>query len=86
MGGGDARCNPAGIVWTGDRTGFTTLLLGGFDGENPMRYTGGLAGGSWMTALAGDLGKGKFEGALLVKNFENLNPANTHWSKNYDIW
>lgn len=58
----------------------------GVDGENPMRYTGGLAGGSWMTALAGDLGKGKFDGAHLVKNFENLNPANTHWSKNYDIW
>lgn len=58
----------------------------GVDGENPMRYTGGLAGGSWMTALAGDLGRGKFNGAYLVKNFENLNPANTLWGKNYDIW
>jgi hypothetical protein len=58
----------------------------GVIGENPMRYTGGLAGGSWMTALAGDLGGGKFAGANLVKNFENLNPANTFWSKSYDIW
>jgi hypothetical protein len=58
----------------------------GVVGENPMRYTGGLAGGSWMTALAGDLGGGKFAGANLVKNFENLNPANTFWSKNFDIW
>lgn len=58
----------------------------GLNGEKPMRYTGGLAGGSWMTALAGDLGKGKFDGALLVKNFEKLNPANTNWSKHYDIW
>lgn len=55
-------------------------------GKNPMRYTGGLAGGSWMTALASDLGNGKFTGEYLVKNFENLNPANTLWSKNYDIW
>ncbi|MDR0776300.1 MAG: DUF3141 domain-containing protein [Azonexus sp.] len=55
-------------------------------GKNPMRYAGGLAGGSWMTALASDLGNGKFTGEYLVKNFENLNPANTLWSKNYDIW
>jgi pimeloyl-ACP methyl ester carboxylesterase len=58
----------------------------GIEGENPMRYTGGLAGGSWMTALTSDLGNGKFDGAHLVKNFENLNPANTLWGKNYDIW
>jgi pimeloyl-ACP methyl ester carboxylesterase len=58
----------------------------GVEGENPMRYTGGLAGGSWITALTSDLGNGKFEGAHLVKNFENLNPANTLWKKNYDIW
>ena len=58
----------------------------GIEGENPMRYTGGLAGGSWITALTSDLGKGKFDGGHLVKNFENLNPANTLWSKNYDIW
>ncbi len=55
-------------------------------GINPMRYTGGLAGGSWMTALASDLNNGKFAGDNLVKNFENLDPANTLWSKNYDIW
>ena len=58
----------------------------GVEGENPMRYTGGMAGGSWMTALAGDLGHGKFDGGHLVENFENLNPANTLWTKNYDLW
>ena len=47
----------------------------GVEGENPMRYTGGLAGGSWMTALASDLGNGKFDGGMLVENFENLNPV-----------
>src|SRR4249920_3123521 len=58
----------------------------GIEGENPMRYTGGLAGGSWMTALAGDLGNGKFDGGYLVDNFENLNPSNTLWTKNYNLW
>ena len=58
----------------------------GVEGENPMRYTGGMAGGSWMTALTSDLGAGKFDGGHLVQNFENLNPANTYWTKNYDLW
>ncbi len=30
--------------------------------------------------------RGKFDGAYLVGNFENLNPANTYWTKNYDLW
>jgi len=58
----------------------------GVEGVNPMRYTGGLAGGSWMTALAGDLGNGKFDGGMLVENFENLNPSNTLWTKKYNLW
>lgn len=55
-------------------------------GQNPMRYTGGLLGGSWLTALMSDLGRGKFDGGYLVDNFENLNPANTYWAKNYNLW
>ncbi len=58
----------------------------GVRGKNPMRYTGGLLGGTWLTALAGDLGHGIFDGAHLVSNFENLNPANTLWSKQYNLW
>ena len=58
----------------------------GVEGQNPMRYSGGLYGGSWLTALTSDLGRGKFDGANLVGNFENLNPANTYWAKNYDLW
>lgn len=58
----------------------------GVHGENPMRYTGGLLGGSWLTALTGDLGNGKFDGAWLVSNFENLNPANTLWSKQHNLY
>jgi pimeloyl-ACP methyl ester carboxylesterase len=58
----------------------------GVRGVNPMRYTGGLLGGSWLTELVSDLGHGKFDGAWLVENFENLNPANTLWSKQYNLY
>jgi pimeloyl-ACP methyl ester carboxylesterase len=58
----------------------------GVHGENPMRYTGGLLGGSWLAALTSDLGHGKFDGAWLVQNFENLNPSNTLWSKQYNLY
>ena len=57
----------------------------GAPGLNPMRYTGGLLGGSWMTYLMSDLGAGKFDGANLVLNFEGLNPGNTWWSKYYNL-
>jgi Protein of unknown function (DUF3141) len=59
---------------------------GGVRGKFPMRYSGGLLGGSWLTALTGDLGHGKFDGAWLVQNFENQNPANTLWSKQYNLY
>jgi hypothetical protein len=39
-----------------------------------------------MTMMASDLGGGLFDGANLVQNFENLNPANTHWSKQYNLY
>jgi pimeloyl-ACP methyl ester carboxylesterase len=58
----------------------------GVRGEHPMRYSGGLLGGSWLTALMSDLGKGKFDGAWLVSNFESLNPANTYWTKHYRLY
>jgi pimeloyl-ACP methyl ester carboxylesterase len=58
----------------------------GVHGKNPMRYSGGLLGGSWLTAFTGDLGHGKFDGAWLVQNFENQNPANTLWTKQYNLY
>jgi pimeloyl-ACP methyl ester carboxylesterase len=58
----------------------------GMRGQNPMRYLGGLLGGSWLTALMGDLGNGKFDGAWLVTNFESLNPANTFWTKQHNLY
>ncbi|MCA1779991.1 MAG: DUF3141 domain-containing protein [Xanthomonadaceae bacterium] len=47
----------------------------GLEGRNPMRYLGGLTGGNWISAMTADLGAGEFDGANLVANFENLNPA-----------
>jgi hypothetical protein len=58
----------------------------GVRGKNPMRYSGGLLGGSWLTAMASDLGRGKIEGTALVQNFDNLGPANFLWGKQYDIY
>jgi pimeloyl-ACP methyl ester carboxylesterase len=58
----------------------------GVEGKNPMRYNGGLMGGSWLASLMGDLGDGKFDGAWLVHNFEQLNPANTYWGKPYRLF
>jgi hypothetical protein len=57
----------------------------GVRGKNPMRYLGGMLGGTWLTALAGDLGNGIFDGAYLVNNFEELDPANTYWKKSYNV-
>ena len=58
----------------------------GVHGKYPMRYSAGLLGGSWLTALTSDLGNGKFDGAWLVQNFENQNPANTLWTKQYNLY
>ncbi len=58
----------------------------GVEGKNPMRYTGGLLGGSWLSSLMSDLGNGTFDGSYLVQNFENLNPSNTLWGKQYNLY
>src|ERR1700754_2551222 len=58
----------------------------GVHGKYPMRYSGGLLGGSWLTAMTSDLGGGKFDGAWLVQNFENQNPSNTLWTKQYNVY
>ncbi len=59
---------------------------GGEHGKNPMRYIGGILGGSWVAQFAGDLGNGKFDGANLVMNFEMANPQVTYWQKYYDLF
>lgn len=59
---------------------------GGVQGANPMRYKGGLSGGVWLTSFMSDLGNGIFDGAHLVAGFEDLNPANTWWTKLYHLY
>jgi pimeloyl-ACP methyl ester carboxylesterase len=56
------------------------------EGDNPMRYAGGMLGGTWLSSFTADLGNGKFDGAHLVQNFENLNPANSLWDKYYHLF
>jgi len=58
----------------------------GVHSKNPMRYSGGLLGGSWLTAMASDLGNGKIDGTGLILNFDMLNPANWLWGKQYDVY
>jgi pimeloyl-ACP methyl ester carboxylesterase len=56
------------------------------EGDNPMRYAGGMLGGTWLSSFVADLGNGVFDGAHLVQNFENLNPANSLWDKFYKVY
>jgi pimeloyl-ACP methyl ester carboxylesterase len=56
------------------------------EGDNPMRYSGGMLGGTWLASLWADIGNGVFDGAWLIQNFENLNPANTLWGKLYNVF
>src|SRR5512139_445216 len=58
----------------------------GTRGKNPMRYVGGVVGGVAPALLMADLGNGRFDGANLVLNFENLNPGNSLWEKYYDVF
>jgi uncharacterized protein DUF3141 len=58
----------------------------GVHGKDPMRYSGGLLGGSWLTAMTSDLGNGKFDGTGLILNFDILNPANWLWGKQYEVY
>lgn len=55
-------------------------------GENPMRYNGGVFGGTWIPMLLSDLGGGLFDGAHLVQNFEMMNPARTMLRKYTDLY
>ncbi|MGB8399408.1 DUF3141 domain-containing protein [Bradyrhizobium sp.] len=52
----------------------------GESGVNPARVSGGLLGGAWLSHLTCDLGDGRFDGAWLVQNFENLKPEGV-WEK-----
>ena len=58
----------------------------GVHGKNPMRYAGGLLGGSWFNAMSADLSKGKVDGVDLILNFDMLNPSYWLWGKQYEVY
>lgn len=47
----------------------------------PMRVMGALTGGVWAAHMTADLGDGRFDGAWLAQNFENLQPEKAIWEK-----
>ena len=70
-----------GLVGPAVLNGSPMSYWAGEAGVNPMRITGGLLGGVWLAHLAADLGDGRFDGAWLAQNFENLKPEKAIWEK-----
>jgi pimeloyl-ACP methyl ester carboxylesterase/tellurite resistance protein len=58
----------------------------GREGQNPLRYLGGWVGGALPATLAADMTGGLFDGAMLVANFEAMNPGRDIWRKYAELW
>ena len=80
---GAAAPDVAGVICI---AGSPLSYWAGTRGKHPMRYTGGMLGGSWLASMVGDLGHDTFDGVHLVSNFESLDPANTYWTKPYTLY
>ena len=70
-----------GLVGPAVLNGSPMSYWAGESGANPMRIAGGLLGGAWLAHLTSDLGNGRFDGAWLAQNFENLKPEKAIWEK-----
>jgi len=70
-----------GLVGPAVLNGSPLSYWSGEAGVNPMRLAGGMLGGAWLAELAADLGDGRFDGAWLAANFENLKPERAIWEK-----
>lgn len=70
-----------GLVGPAVLNGSPLSYWAGESGVNPMRIAGGLLGGTWLAHLTADLGNGRFDGAWLAANFENLQPEKAIWEK-----
>ena len=81
-----AACMRPDVVGPMVIAGAPLSYWGGVHGKNAMRYLGGWYGGSWLDRMMSDIGNGIFDAAWLVGNFDNLNPANTLWTKQYNVW
>jgi pimeloyl-ACP methyl ester carboxylesterase len=81
-----AACMRPDVVGPMVIAGAPLSYWGGVRGKNAMRYLGGWYGGTWLDRMMSDIGDGIFDAAWLVSNFDNLNPANTLWTKQYNVW
>ena len=81
-----AACMRPDVVGPMVIAGAPLSYWGGVRGKNAMRYLGGWYGGTWLDRMMSDIGNGIFDAAWLVANFDNLNPANTFWTKQYNVW
>jgi pimeloyl-ACP methyl ester carboxylesterase len=81
-----AACMRPDVVGPMVLAGAPLSYWGGVHGKNAMRYLGGWYGGTWLDRMISDIGNGTFDAAWLVANFDNLNPANTLWTKQYNVW
>ena len=81
-----AACMRPDVVGPMVIAGAPLSYWGGVRGKNAMRYLGGWCGGTWLDRMMSDIGNGIFDAAWLVANFDNLNPANTFWTKQYNVW
>jgi hypothetical protein len=70
-----------GLVGPAVLNGSPLSYWAGESGANPMRLAGGFVGGVWLTHFVSDLGNGRFDGAWLAQNFENLKPEKAIWEK-----
>lgn len=70
-----------GLVGPAVLNGSPLSYWAGESGADPMRVAGGLLGGGWLAHLTSDLGDGRFDGAWLAQNFENLKPEKAIWDK-----
>jgi len=70
-----------GLVGPAVLNGSPLSYWAGESGVNPMRVAGGLQGGAWLAHFVADLGDGRFDGAWLAQNFENLKPEKAIWDK-----
>lgn len=54
--------------------------------DDPLRSAGGLVSGAWIASLANDLAQGTLDATQLAANFQRLSPANTYWTKLYNLY
>ncbi|WP_454633633.1 DUF3141 domain-containing protein [Bradyrhizobium cenepequi] len=75
----------SGLVGPAVLNGSPLSYWSGEAGINPMRLAAGFNGGAWLVHLVSDLSDGRFDGAWLAQNFENLKPE-AQWEKYADLF